>query len=65
MAEKWDINAILHMKGTPQRPDPTKPGLSIPVQIRLEPELPFIMPAMVPGKGRGGAEKALHDEKAL
>ena len=31
--EKWDVDAILDMKGTPQRPDPTKLGLHIPVKI--------------------------------
>ena len=50
MTEKWDINAILEMKRTPQRPDPTKAGLSIPVQIRLEPEVPFNIPDMVPAR---------------
>ena len=39
LSVKWDINQILDMKGTPQRPDPTKPGLSIPVKIRLEPDV--------------------------
>ena len=28
--ENWDVNAILEMQGTPQRRDPTKPGLHIP-----------------------------------
>ena len=36
---QWDINQILDMKGTPQRPDPSKPGISIPVKIRLEPDV--------------------------
>ena len=58
MTEKWDINAILDMKGTPQRPDPTKPGLHIPVQIRLEPEVPFSMPAMVPARSEEGPRRA-------
>ena len=38
------------MKGTPQRPDPSKPGLHIPVRIRVEPEVPFEMPAMRPAR---------------
>ena len=42
--EKWDIQAILDMKGTPQQPNPNKPGLHIPIQIRLEAEVPFEMP---------------------
>ena len=50
MTEKWDVNAILDMKGTPQQPDPTKPGLHIPVRIRMEPEVPFNMPDMMPAR---------------
>ena len=50
MTEKWDVNPILDMKGTPQRPDPTKPGLHIPVRIRMEPEVPFSMPGMKPAR---------------
>ena len=41
---KWDINYILDMKGAPQRPDPSKPGLHIPVRIRLEPEVTIRRP---------------------
>ena len=41
---KWDINYILDMKGTPPRPDPSKPGLHIPVRIRLEPDVAIRMP---------------------
>ena len=48
--EKLDIHAILDMKGTPQKPDPTKPGLHIPIRIRLEPEVPFAMPEMRPAR---------------
>ena len=51
---KWDVNDTLDMKGTPQRPDPTKLGLHIPVQIRLEPEVPFSMPAMKPARDEEG-----------
>ena len=57
VTEERDISAILDMKGTPQRPDPTKPGLSIPVQIRLEPELPFSLPAMVPARSEEGPRR--------
>ena len=41
MTERWDVNAIIDMEGTPQRPGPNKPGLHIPVRIRAEPEVPF------------------------
>ena len=50
MTQKWDDNAILDMKGTPQQPDPTKPGLHIPVRIRMEPEVPFVIPSMKPAR---------------
>jgi len=42
---KWDINYILDMRGTPQRPDPSKPGLHIPVRIRMEPDVSVQMPS--------------------
>ena len=57
VTEKWDVNAILDMKGTPQRPNPNKPGLYIPVQIRLEPEVPFHMPAMKPARSEEGPRR--------
>ena len=57
MTEKWDVNAILDMQGTPQKPDPTKPGLSIPVQIRLEPEVPFEIPNLVPARSEEGPRR--------
>ena len=50
MTERWDVNAIVDMKGTPQRPDPNKPGLHISVRIRVEPEVPFEMPVMRPAR---------------
>ena len=31
ISERWDVNVITDMKGTPQRSDPNKPGLHIPV----------------------------------
>lgn len=46
MTERWGVNAITDMKGTPQRPDPNNPELHTPVRIRVEPEVPFEMPAM-------------------
>ena len=38
------------MQGTPPRPDPTKPGLHIPVRIRMDPEVPFNMSGMKPAR---------------
>ena len=51
-------NAIAEMKGTPQRPDPTKPGLHIPVSIRMEPEVPFEMPETRPARGEEAPGRA-------
>ena len=45
------------MKDTPQRPDPNKPGLHIPVRIRVEPEVPFEMPAMRPARNEGAPRR--------
>ena len=49
-AGKWDVEAIMEMKGTPQRPNPNKPGLHIPIQIRMEPEVPIDMSGMANDK---------------
>ena len=46
MTERWDVNAIVDMEGAPLRPDPNKPGLHIPVRIRVEPVVPFDIPVM-------------------
>ena len=51
---RWDITRIIDMKGTPQRPDPSKPGLNIPVKIRLEPEVAIDMPIMRPARKEEG-----------
>ena len=56
--EKWDIQAILDMKDTPQRPNPNKPGLHIPIQIRLEPEVPFEVPEMRPARDEETPKRA-------
>ena len=58
MSERWDVNAIVDMKGTPQRPDPSKPGLHIPVRIRVEAEDPFEMPAMRPARNEDAPRRA-------
>ena len=52
------MNAIMDMQGTPQKPDPGKPGLHIPVSIRLEPEVPYEMPEMRPARDEDGPRKA-------
>ena len=55
---KWDINYILDMKGTPQRPDPSKPGLHIPVRIRMEPAVTTQMPGTRPARKEEGPRSA-------
>ena len=55
---KWDINYILDKRGTPQRPDPSKPGLHIPVKIRLEPEVAVEMPETRPARKEEGPRAA-------
>ena len=34
--ERWDKQEIIGMKGTPQKPNPKKMGLSIPIRIQLQ-----------------------------
>ena len=57
-SERWDVNAIIDMKCTPQRPDPGKLGLHIPVRIRVEPEVPFDMPALRPARNEEAPRRA-------
>ena len=33
--DRWQLDRILNMIGTPQRPVPTKPGLNIPIRVPL------------------------------
>ena len=46
------------MKGAPQRPSPNKLGLSIPVRIRLEPEVPVHMPDPRPARKEEAPRKS-------
>ncbi len=34
-ANRWDKEPVEETKGTPQRPDPNKPGSNVPVRIRF------------------------------
>eukprot|EP00973_Karenia_brevis_P064143 8913014-Karenia_brevis.AAC.1 len=34
--KRWSAEAIKSMKGTPQQPDPTRPGLHIPVRVTFD-----------------------------
>ena len=63
MTEKWDIDAILDMNGTPQRPDPTKLGLHISDPTGAGIALQHARNGT--REKRGGAEKAVYNEKAL
>ena len=55
---KWDINYILDMRGAPQRPDPSKPGLHIPVRIRMEPDVNIQMLSSRPARKEEGPRSA-------
>ena len=35
--ERWDGEAIKRLQGTPQQPDPSKPGVRIPVRVTFDP----------------------------
>ena len=58
LSVSWDINRIIDMKGTPQKPDQSKPGLNIPVKIRLEPEVVIDMQIMRPARKKEGPRAA-------
>ena len=36
-ADRWDADRIRNIKGTPQKPNPSKLGIEIPIKIRFEP----------------------------
>ena len=36
-SERWNGGLIRGLRGTPQQPDPTKPGLYIPIRVNFEP----------------------------
>ena len=35
-AERWDAESITEMQGTPAQPNPTAPGLHIPIAINID-----------------------------
>jgi hypothetical protein len=35
--ERWDVDLLKNMKGTPQQPDPSKPGSMVPIRINFDP----------------------------
>ena len=34
---RWDAKYLQEMKGTPQQPDPLRPGLTIPIKVNIDP----------------------------
>ena len=48
LSQRWDKEMMNGMKGTPQQPDPSKPGLHIPVRIRMDPPVEVDMPDLRP-----------------
>ena len=34
---RWDATYLQEMKGTPQQPDPSRPGLAIPIKVNIDP----------------------------
>ena len=34
---RWDAKYLLETKGTPQQPDPSRPGLAIPIKVNIDP----------------------------
>ena len=57
VSERWDVNAIVDMKGTPQRLDPGKLG-AYHSKDTGGPEVPFEMPAMRPARNEEAPRRA-------
>ena len=34
---RWDAKYLQEMKGTPQQPDPSRPGVAIPIKVNIDP----------------------------
>ena len=47
-SQRWGKNMAQNMQGTLQQPDPSKPGLHIPVRIRMDPPVEVDMPDLGP-----------------
>lgn len=45
-SQRWDKEMVNGMQGAPQQPDPSKPGLRIPVRIRMDPPAEVDMPEL-------------------
>ena len=44
-SQQWDLQLVLDMQWAPQKPDPNKPGMHIPIRIRLEPPVSVTLPS--------------------
>lgn len=66
-SQRWDKEMVNGMQGTPQEPDPSKPGLHIPVHIRMDPPGEVDMPELRPQRGKdtlkGAYIKKIHFEE--
>ena len=56
--QRWSREDALEMKGTPQQPDPGKPGTHIPTKIRLEPPVVMDIPVMKPASNEEGPRRS-------
>ena len=53
-AQRWDGNLVKKMRGTPQKPDPSKPGIFIPIRVTFdEPEKDPVLQSEPMRKERG------------
>ena len=35
--QRWDADLLRNLQGSPQQPDPNKPGLAIPTKVTFDP----------------------------
>ena len=55
--ERWDADLLRNMRGTPQQPDPTKPGLHIPIRITFDPPDGGVLDEAVPLRKERGVRR--------
>ena len=63
--EKWNMEDIKAMQGTPQRPDPNKPGTHIPTRIRMEPEVDVEVDGSRPARREEGPRSTYLKKEAF
>ena len=37
---RWDVQLLQELQGTPQQPNPAKPGLHVPIRVRVDEAIP-------------------------